>query len=538
MGSDAALLKAYGELQSKFEALGGYGYHTRIEQVLSGLGFPRDMWTRPLSQLSGGQRTRVYLAKLLLEEPEVLMLDEPTNHLDLDSVEWLEDWLASFRGTMIVVSHDRYFLDHVTAATWEVAACTLEAYPAPYTKYLTLRADRYKERIRRWQQQQEYIAKTEEFIRRYIAGQRSREAQGRRRRLERFIRDEAIRKPLVQEQIHLELPPAERSGDIVMTATDLCIGYAPGAPLLKAERLEIVRGMRIAVVGPNGTGKTTLLRTLLGEVPPLSGSFRLGANITLGYLSQTHGELDPEQTAVEAVRAVDRSVTVERVRTLLGNLLLSGDDALKKTAQLSGGQRSRVILASLVMLSANVLMLDEPTNHLDIPSTEIMQDVLKRFDGTIIFVTHDRYLVQSVATHIWAIEGEEIRIIRGTGGLWATSGTWDDYLSWRAERLGRPTAAETSAAKQAREERKAERREERRRTNLVQKLKRRHEELESQIQEVEQEKKGLDEAISTEGVAGNVPRIAELGLKYNEADARLKRLWDEWAEVGEQLEKE
>jgi len=523
MADDPDAVERYGRMQHEFEDRGGYDYAGRIAQVLTGLGFARDVWDRPLTQLSGGQRTRAYLATLLLEAPDVLMLDEPTNHLDLETVEWIEGWLRSFRGALVVVSHDRYLLDNVTGDTWEVAFGALEKYRGPYSKYLTLRAERYLERRRLWESQQAYIARTQEFIRVNLAGQRTKEAQGRRSRLERFLRDEAIAEPLDHRTISLELIPPVRTGDIVLRAEDLRAGYAPDSVLLGAAELAVDRGQKIAVLGANGTGKTTLLRTLLGELEPLGGKIRTGAHVQMGYLSQTHASLDPDDTALDAVISV-AGCGVERARTLLGALLLSGDDALKKIGELSGGQRSRVVLAQLVAQNANVLMLDEPTNHLDIPSSEIIQDVLQRFEGTAIFVTHDRYLVQAVATHVWAIREGQVHCIIGS---------WREYLAWRDRHR---VAGPADIVDRDKEARKAQRREARRQANLIQRLKREHEELEEQIDTVEAHLALLNEEISAASEAGNLELVERLSAEYPETQRRLEKLWAEWERVGQELE--
>ena len=534
---DKRLLRRFGELQQEFEARGGYSYSRRIEQVLTGLNFPRDSWDRPLAQLSGGQRTRAHLARLLLEEPEVLLLDEPTNHLDLESVEWLERWLESLPGAMIIVSHDRYFLDRATGRTWEVSSASLESFRGSYSQYLTQRQERFKERLRRWEAQQEYVRQTEDFIRRFIAGQRSKEARGRRTRLERFLKAEAIPRPREHARITVRLKARERTGDFVLRLNELKVGYDPRQPLLTVEKLDIQRGRRVVIVGPNGCGKTTLLRTVMGELPPLSGTARLGANVRLGYISQTHAELSPSMTALEAVRQIDPSLTEERARTLLGSLLLSGEDAFKKITELSGGQRSRVVIARLMLQKANVLILDEPTNHLDIPSQEVLQDMLSEFDGTVIFVSHDRYLIQALATDIWAVCDGTITPLRGD---------WNRYLQWRDERRGvagtppqeegpgrtSPTRAGPGKDVRTREDH----RQRRRRANEVQKMQRRLVEVEQTIHRLEADLKALNDQISKAGEQGDVDRITRLGEEYSAADARLRELFTEWEKLSVELQ--
>ncbi len=521
--SNAKLLAQYGELEAHFEASGGYAYPVRIEQVLTGLGFERETWDRPLAALSGGQRTRVHLARLLAREPDVLLLDEPTNHLDIDSVEWLERWLVSFSGAVVVVSHDRWFLDRVTTATWEVAFGAMESYPAPYTRYLAIRDQRHLELRRRFEAQEEYIEKTREFIRLHIAGQRTKEARGRRKRLERYLRDEALDRPRESGTISLSLGKTSRSGNVVLMARDLVCGYTPDRPIVSAERLLLERGQRVAVVGANGSGKTTLLRTLLGELEPLAGEVRIGASVETGTLSQTHAELEADQTAIQAVMSAEQGLTEELARTLLGNMLLSGDDAFKTVAQLSGGQRSRVILARLVVQSANVLMLDEPTNHLDLPSTEIMQDVLRRFDGTVLFITHDRRLIDAVATDVWVIED---------GGVHRVAGAWESYARWRDSRR----AAGNDGVSDARDVRRAEHAEQRRKTNEMQRLRRRHEEIEAEIASLESRLAAIDAELTQASTAGDLKRIESLGREHVDRNARLTALWTEWEDVGGKLE--
>ncbi len=519
-GGGAAELERYGAAQAEFEHLGGYGYNLRIEQVLTGLEFPRDMWPRPLAELSGGERTRAYLARLLLAAPDVLLLDEPTNHLDLDSVEWLEHWLDSFEGALVAVSHDRWFLDRVTERTWEMASGGLEVYRGNYSSYLVQRAERHQARLNLWEEQREHIRKTEDFIARHHAGQRTKEAQGRQAHLDKFLEREAIERPRFQDVIHLRLPEPERTGDFVLRAENLSVGF--DAPLLNVKELEVERGQRVAIVGANGSGKTTLLRTLLGELPPLAGEVRPGAKVKTGYLSQTHAELDPEMSAIDAVLAVAPPDTrQERARTLLGSLLISGDEALKRVSQLSGGQKSRVLLARLVMQNVNVLMLDEPTNHLDIPSTEIIQKTLEGFAGTVILVSHDRYLVGAVATHVWAIDGGELRAVRGG---------WEEYLAWREERRGR------APEEGKKESRGAAYRRARRQDNRLRTLRRKHERLENEIGKVETELAGLYAEITAAGEAGELARVESLGKEYAGKDAHLKEMWEEWARTGEELE--
>ncbi|MCE5326220.1 MAG: ABC-F family ATP-binding cassette domain-containing protein [Planctomycetaceae bacterium] len=530
---DEALMARYGRLQHEFEVRGGYTYSRKIEQVLTGLSFERDVWERPLATLSGGQRTRAYLGRLLLEDPDVLLLDEPTNHLDYQTVEWLEEYLQSFAGAVIVVSHDRYFLDRVTTRTWEVSGAAVECYRGNYSHYLTQRDERFKERSRRWQAQQEFIAETEDFIRRFLAGQRSKEAKGRRTRLERFMKTEAIPKPREHQHISVRFNPGVRTGDFVLHMVDLKAGYDAAAPLVHVEKLDIQRGQRVAIVGPNGCGKTTLLRTILGQLPALAGQARLGAGVKVGYLSQTHAELVPDMTAVDAVRQGNSLVSEYKARSLLGGLLMGEEDAFKRIDQLSGGQRSRVVLARLMLAEANVLVMDEPTNHLDILSQEVLQDVLSEFDGTVIFVSHDRYLIQALASHIWAMHDGVITELKGD---------WNKYLAWRdkVETAGPAGATQGDAAKSERIEQYDQRREQekqrRKAANEIKKIQRQFEQTETRIHALEDKLKTMSEEISAASASGDMERVRTLGADYACGDSELRGLYAQWEQMGAALE--
>jgi ATP-binding cassette subfamily F protein 3 len=530
---DEAYLEEYGTLQTEYEVRGGYDYPKRIERVLEGLKFPRDMWERPLSQLSGGERTRACLAALLLEDPDLLLLDEPTNHLDLDTVEWLESHLSQYKKALVVVSHDRWFLDRVTNMTWEVAAGGIECYRGSYSDYLPKRHARLEQRRSEYRAQQEFIAKEQEFINRHIAGQRTKEAQGRRTRLARMVRDDAKVPPPQDDMIHLRLPQPKRSGEKVLDLSDIKAGYS--VPLVAAENLGVQRQQRIAIVGPNGIGKTTLLRTILGDLPALGGEIHWGSNIKTGYLSQTHAELDPERTILEnTLSAGDLDSTESAARSILGSLQIRGDDAYKLPTELSGGQRSRVILSRLCMQRANCLLLDEPTNHLDIPSTEILQEALSEFDGTVLMVSHDRYLVSAVATDVWVVTGELSE--EGGSNVKVIPGNWDAYLAWRDRRGEEVEQAVVEAGGKTKADRKAEYLAAKQGANRVAKLRRDHEKLELSISEFELQLEGLNNMITAAGESGDLDEITRLGEEYAGIKAKLDAAWASWESVGIELE--
>jgi len=516
------LLEKYGDLQARFELAGGYDYELRIRQVLSGLGFGESDYHQPLAHLSGGQRTRALLARLLLEEPDLLLLDEPTNHLDLEAVEWLEETLLQWKGALIVVAHDRYFLDKVVTRIWDMNHGRVETYRGNYSHYVIQREERLENQRRLWEKQQEYIAKTEDFIRRYMAGQRTREAQGRLRRLERFKEDELIDRPREQRRIRLDITTQIRSGDLVLATRDLLVGYDPDMPLFRCPDLEIRRGHTVALIGPNGSGKTTFLRTILGEIPPLAGKIRLGASVEMGYLAQTQAGLDPQQTVLDTILEVAPRLTVEEARRFLGRFLFTGDDVFQTIGTLSGGQRSRVILARLSLRGANFLILDEPTNHLDLESQEILQDVLIQFPGTILLVTHDRYLVEALATHVWDLRDGELR---------AYEGGYTEYLAQRA--VEQETVPSTQATKQMPSPSAQEVREQMRQERRQRQAQRRQAEcaaaIEGEIHVLEQELARLGAAIDAAGREQALDRVQELGAEYVAAEQQLHYLMEKWA---------
>ncbi len=425
-------LEQYTSVLERFEHQGGYGYEQRVEQVLSGLGFERERWDRPARELSSGQRTRAHLGRLLLEEPDVLLLDEPTNHLDLATTEWLEKFLGSWPEVLVVVSHDRYFLDRVTRRTVDLVDGKAETYPAPYTRYLALRAERYERRHKEFVAQQEEIAKTEEFIRRFRAGQRAREARGRQTRLNRV---ERLADAPRGEQLRPQLTAASASGQIVLATTRLRIGFKDNQ-LLRLPNTQLRRGSRVAMIGPNGSGKSTLLRTLTGAIPPLGGAFEWGHKVQLGYYAQAHEGLNLRHTVLEEILDA-RPMEEEEARNMLARYLFTAEDVFKRVGDLSGGERSRVALAKLTLQPANVLLLDEPTNHLDINARQVLETVLHDYPGTLIMVSHDRYFITAVADTIWAVEDGVVRVY--TGG-------YADYLTLREQGRYQPEEVEPPAA--------------------------------------------------------------------------------------------
>ena len=407
----------YGTLEQAFERQGGYTYDIRIKQTLSGLGFDEADYHRPITQLSGGERTRALLAKLLLESPDVMMLDEPTNHLDIEAVEWLESFLKDWDGALVVVSHDRYFLDQVAETVWEMTP-SLEVYHGNYSAYLSQREERYARRLAEYEAQTTFIEKEQEFIRRNIAGQNTNQAKGRRRRLERLLEESRLAPPPSEpRRMHINLNTRGRSGDLVLRTHNLEVGYHDeGRPLFSCPDLLLQRQECAAIIGPNGAGKTTFLKTILEKIPPYSGKVQLGASLVIGYFAQAHEGLDPEKTLMTEIGYVAPNMLPAEIRNYLAKFLFTGDDVFRKVGTLSGGERGRLALAKLSLTDANLLLLDEPTNHLDLPTQEVLESVLSNFPGTILLVSHDRYLIDSLASQIWEVDphGKNLQVFKGS----------------------------------------------------------------------------------------------------------------------------
>ncbi len=513
-----AVMERYGELSTRFEHAGGYEIEQRIERALHGLGFQPDQFHRQMGQFSGGQKTRAALAAALLSDPDLLLLDEPTNHLDMQALEWLEQFLRTWDGTLIVVSHDRYFLERVTKRTLELSFNRLEDYPGSYEKYLALKAERMERRLKEYKAQQEFIARTEEFIRRYKAGQRSREAKGREKRLERLKREQMIERPKEMAKLRVALDNQLRSGDLVLHLDGVVVGYrvphGRSNALLRADDLTIRRGERVGLLGPNGAGKTTLLRTLIGQLPPLQGTVRFGHEVRVGYYAQGHDVLQWDNTVLAEVLRVAPSLGEGAARNLLARFLFTGDDVFKRIADLSGGERSRVALAQLTLLPGNMLLLDEPTNHLDIDAREALEAVLKEYTGTILFVSHDRYFIDALADKLWIIEQGRIRQFVGN---------YSDYMASQQavepEPAIKPVAAEATPARPPRPD-QAERAKQRRLAAL-----------EAEVTALEQDLARLSSELDAASQARDIARLTALGAQYAELERLLADKYAQWEQL-------
>ncbi|MEO7003480.1 MAG: ABC-F family ATP-binding cassette domain-containing protein [Ktedonobacterales bacterium] len=522
------LLERYADLQARFEHAGGYTLDQRARQVLDGLGFTREQQDAPATRLSGGQQTRAALGRLLLQDPDLLLLDEPTNHLDLAALEWLETYLNGWRGAVIVVSHDRYFLDRVTTRTIEINHQRAELYPGNYSRYTQLRSERLERWAKEYEAQQEHIAHTEEFVRRYKAGQRSKEARGRQKQLDRL---ERIERPPTEDKLKFRLGAQIESGQTILTTEQLVIGYPPD-PLRGAESglqvrvadLLVPRGERIGLIGANGAGKTTLLRAIVGQMQPLSGRLILGHNVQVGYYAQTHENLNLRATVLDEIRHAAHTLSEEGARSYLGRFLFTGDDVFKLVGELSGGERSRVALAKLTMQGANFLVLDEPTNHLDLPAREALETILASYDGTLLFVSHDRYFVDALATSVWTLDDGLVTSHAGNYTTYRTRRAQADATR-QAQELRAAALARTRSASQTTPGAKGAR------DHAGQPKARSVEQIEDEIAALEAQLKRLEDDLADASNAADVDRITKLGAEYEDAQAQLAALYGEWEEL-------
>jgi ATP-binding cassette subfamily F protein 3 len=454
------LMDTYERINARFIAAGGHGFETRLNEILGGLGFSQADFAKPMSMLSGGQKCRAALAKLLLRDRRLLLLDEPTNHLDIDAVRWLEKFLAGHHGTAVIVSHDRYLLDRLCDRIIEVEHCGVTSFPGSYTNYAKTKEIRLLTRQRRFEKDTEFIEKERGFIAKYLVGQRTRQAQGRRKRLERRIKD---------GEFVTEAPRGQRSarirfgdttgpekvaahkrdgGGVVLRCDELCMAYE-STPLFDGLTFQVQIGGRLGITGPNGTGKTTLLRIILGEVDPTGGSFALDPRLRIGYYAQEGVHLDPVRTIVDEIRAAKSELSEQQARAYAAQFLFSGDDAFKTLGMLSGGEQSRIRLATLILQQPDVLILDEPTNHLDIPSREVLEAAFDEFAGTIIVVSHDRYLLDRVVNRLLIIRSEGHALYAGNYSYYIEQVERERVAS-RAKRSAPRKPADEAASKRGR----------------------------------------------------------------------------------------
>ncbi|MGF0112603.1 ABC-F family ATP-binding cassette domain-containing protein [Streptococcus sp. SGI.013] len=519
------LMADYDRLSEEFRLLGGFTYEADIKAILNGFQFPESMWQTPIAELSGGQNTRLALARMLLEKPELLVLDEPTNHLDIKTIAWLENYLANYQGALIIVSHDRYFLDKVATVTLDLNPNSLDRYVGNYSSFMEQKAQKLATEEKLFEKQAKEIAQLEDFVRRNIArASTTKRAQARRKQLEKI---ERLDKPgQSQKSAHMTFFAEKSSGNVVLTARDVSIGY-DGKILSSPIELELNKHEAVAIVGPNGIGKSTFIKSIVKQLPLISGELRYGANVEMGYYDQTQANLTPSNTVLDELWNSFSTVPEVEIRRRLGAFLFSGDDVKKSVSMLSGGERARLLLAKLSMENNNFLVLDEPTNHLDIDSKEVLENALINFDGTLLFVSHDRYFINRVATKV--LELSET-------GSTLYLGDYDYYIEKKAEleALRELDTAETNpvslaAAPDASNDyqvQKANQKEYR-------KLQRRLSEIEARIEVIEVEMTKLEQEMA---LTNQADELMSMQAQLDQFIEEQEGLLSEWEELAERVE--
>lgn len=502
------VLAAYSSMTTKYEYAGGYSFEARIKAVVGGLGFGEADLQRAIKEFSGGQKTRLALAKMLLREPDLVILDEPTNYLDMKAVEWLESFLTQYPGAVLVVSHDRYFLDQVAERILDLENGQISAYDGNYSRFAEQKALKTASMEKEYAKQQVTIEKTKEFIRRNHAGQNYRQAKSRENRLERMAR---LEKPHQSRWFSFRLTPLAASADKVLSAKDLAVGYN-SEPVISGLNMEILRGERVALLGENGSGKTTLIKCILGILHPLAGNIVLGQRVKTGYFAQEHETLNREATLLDEILK-NSPTTLDRARNLLGQFMFSGDEVYKKIGQLSGGERTRLMLAKLCLTGANFLLLDEPTNHLDIKAREVLEEVFLEYPGTILMVSHDRYFLNRLVDRILELEDGILKEYPGNY----------DYYRWKKNQSQLPVQKEASKSTTGKKS-FAITTDQNQHPGLAQ--------IEQQIEELEANLSKITALMPDQAAPGELESLCS---QYAITSMELTRLYEEWSRL---IEKE
>lgn len=516
------LMHDYDRLTESFRLRNGFSYESDIKAILNGFKFDESMWDMPIAALSGGQNTRLALAKMLLEKPELLVLDEPTNHLDIDTIAWLENYLTNYQGALIIVSHDRYFLDKVATITLDLNRQGIDRYVGNYSRFIDLKAEKIASQAKQFEKQQKEIAKLEDFVQKNIVrASTTKRAQARRKQLEKI---ERLDNPVSsQKSAHMTFHAEKPSGNVVLTVTDAAIGYDQEV-LSEPINLEVTKYDAIAIVGPNGIGKSTLMKSIIKQIPFIKGQVKYGANVDIGYYDQTQSRLTKSNSVLEELWGdFPRTAEVD-IRNRLGAFLFSGDDVKKSVGMLSGGERARLLLAKLSMENKNVMLLDEPTNHLDIDSKEVLENALLDYDGTLLFVSHDRYFINRIATKVLEISET---------GSTLYLGDYDYYLEKKAELEELARLQEEEKSEQPAETLQNNYHLQKENQKEIRKLQRRLQEVENQLEEVDQSIVEIENRMQSTNDPGQlIDDQKELDL----LNQKQESLMSEWEEIGTQLD--
>ena len=520
------VLKEYDELQVQFKENGGYQYEADIRSVLHGLNFHSFDYNTKISSLSGGQKTRLALGKLLLSKPDILILDEPTNHLDIDTLSWLEQYLQSYDGAILIVSHDRYFLDEVVNQVYEISRHQIMKFPGNYSFYLDKKAENYERDMKLFEKQQDEVAKLQDFIQRNLArASTTKRAQSRRKQLDRM---ELMDRPLGDESsATFRFDIEKQSGNEVLNIHSLSIGYEKDAAVSTNINLRVTRGESIALVGPNGVGKSTLLKTIVEKLPALDGELQIGTNVFIGYYDQQQADLTSNKTVLKELWDEYPFKNEKDIRTVLGNFLFSGDDVLKIVSSLSGGEKARLALAKLMLQKANFLILDEPTNHLDLDSKEILENALIDYPGTILFVSHDRYFINRIASKVIELNLE---------GVTDYLGDYDYYVEKKLEQeeLKALQQNEQQSAVQSNPSEKTSYQQDKEAKKLERQRQRRIEQIENQIEELEQAVEQNEQLLCDPEVFQNHVKSLEINEENEKYKQELEQLMEEWTTLSEE----
>ena len=515
------LMADYDRLSENFRQAGGFTYEADIRAILNGFKFDETMWQMKIAELSGGQNTRLALAKMLLEKPNLLILDEPTNHLDIDTIAWLENYLVNYSGALIIVSHDRYFLDKVATITLDLTKHSLDRYVGNYSRFVELKEQKLATEAKNYEKQQKEIAALEDFVNRnLVRASTTKRAQSRRKQLEKM---ERLDKPEGgKKSANMTFQSEKTSGNIVLTVENAAIGY-DGEILSEPINLDLRKMNAVAIVGPNGIGKSTFIKSIVGQIPFIKGKKRFGANVELGYYDQTQSRLTPSNTVLDELWNDFKLTPEVEIRNRLGAFLFSGDDVKKSVGMLSGGERTRLLLAKLSMENNNFLILDEPTNHLDIDSKEVLENALIDFDGTLLFVSHDRYFINRVATHVLELS---------ENGSTLYLGDYDYYVEKKAGVEASQTE-ETSMSNQAKEASPANDYQAQKESQKeARKLMRQIESLEAEIEELETQSQAISEQMLE---TNDAEKLMELQAELDKISHRQEEAMLEWEELSEQV---